>query len=865
MSAINPYPWTRYRAFTDRRLLGTAFQRAGLVLTILATVLCPPTVIPRFLATHRFHTLNDHWAPRGAITAGAGAALTLLLFRPEQWWLSLTDLLTYLGPHPRSTSHPLVAFTVYTLIAAGPALIAQGLAAIGSSFAYEYQAARYLTDRELTRAQTRRINRARRTLTDAAYPNDGYLRIGVIVDDPIPWRQTRRGAIVERPLTGIGVTLVIGAAGSGKSIALISMAEQTLRIGGAVTFIDFKGSAKTARRLEAIADELGVPFYSFTILDDVPGGDTRFDFFSWNKTPAQSRAILMEALEFTTEGDASYYRDIAENWLHLQFTALQHVGLRRGEGVFDFLADTDTNNGLSKRLQPLRSGTPEERVIANRITDDAQTISDKDLQSLRNNIERIQSSAGNRLTPPTKPGDAPMVDHRSLEAEGALLYVGLPATGGTAGMRSLGALFLADLTSFVEDRLTNEHRPDRRPFLGIVDEASQLGERAVVLNPVITQNREADTGIALGAQSLTRYPDSTRDEILQNITTAMLMRMPDGADAQLLTERFGKMPGQSVLAASSVKQHFLRQPTIGPANEQRQEIELIPRLQPSDLGRLEQGQAYVAFSGSQSSATRPQRDQSVVERVRARLARRYGRVTRDVTPHDLPIVTIVPHRSVLDPIGHAPSFESYTRAFRVPAPDKRRDDDTRPDVPAPAAVASTMQLAGLKEQLMMTPTTDVDARPHARPDGRSEEGAAAEPPLDFSSWNLTTPDTSWEPTVQHHDEHREHDEDDGYEYDERYERDARDEGYDDDDRAHRADDYADYEDDTLTDDDPPRAPQPPTPQPPPGGRRNPPPRTTRPHDLDLGDSPFGPFGPRTAPPNPPPRRDDDPWRDERPT
>ena len=85
-------------------------------------------------------------------------------------------------------------------------------------------------------------------------------------------------------------------AGSGKSITLLTITEQALRSGAGVAFIDFKGSIDTAQRLAAIADHLGVPFYNFSLVDGDALANIRWDFFSWNKGPAQARATRITSI-----------------------------------------------------------------------------------------------------------------------------------------------------------------------------------------------------------------------------------------------------------------------------------------------------------------------------------------------------------------------------------------------------------------------------------------------------------------------------------------------------------------------------------------------------------------------------------------
>lgn len=739
---MTPYPWPKLREHTDRRLLGNFARKVGNAATGVATLLSPLTVPTRLWATRRFHTMNDHWAPRGLILTGIGTLLTIALFRPAQYAHTYLDFLTALGPNRAPGVNPVTAFATLTLTGAGPALILLGLSAIASSYAYEYNSWLFIEPREVTRAQKRRIARSTKELENGTYPNDGYARLGVIVDDPLPWRQTRRGQIVERPVTDLGIALVEGMAGSGKSITLLTITEQALRSGAGVAFIDFKGSIDTAQRLAAIADHLGVPFYNFSLVDGDALANIRWDFFSWNKGPAQARATLMQALEFSTEGPAAFYRDIAETWLLLQFRALELVGLNHGESVFDFLYATCSNRALKTRLEPLiNGGDPRERDAYVEITAEAATVKDDYLQALRNNISRITSSAEDRVKPPTSRSDDPMLTLRQIEEEGAVLYVSLPATAGNTGIRSLGSLFLSDLTSFVEHRLTTEADRDRRPFVGIVDEASQLQDGATVIEPMLTQNRAADTALIIGTQSTGRFPASTVDEIMQNATTRIQHKSQDMSEVELLTGRYGTMTAWDSTSTSGIEHAIGARTAISAASEQRGQVTRMPRLRAEALLTLEQGEAYIEFSGRQNTVTRRPKDQSWQTRLRTRLGRVLTRVKGDTIAFDLPRVKIVPPAIVrATPTGGRPrQFEDFVRHFHDPhGPGYATNDGTdfAPDVPAARHSPTAGRLAALHEAL---------ADPTNAPAAVNRGKGTATATLDFSAWQASEAPADWDP------------------------------------------------------------------------------------------------------------------------
>lgn len=92
------------------------------------------------------------------------------------------------------------------------------------------------------------------------------LRSGELISDdraPLGYEEEKDRVAYRFASESIRHTLVTGAAGSGKTISMLSMMRADIESGRTVIAVDFKRSPEFAAKLAAWAEEFGVPFYHF--------------------------------------------------------------------------------------------------------------------------------------------------------------------------------------------------------------------------------------------------------------------------------------------------------------------------------------------------------------------------------------------------------------------------------------------------------------------------------------------------------------------------------------------------------------------------------------------------------------------------
>ena len=170
-------------------------------------------------------------------------------------------------------------------------------------------------------------------------PSGLYVRFGYVEGHSLPWEGYRAGQIVERPADELGHGVIVGATGSGKTVASYPVIYYPVVGGGwGSIVVDFKASAKTREAVRAAALAAGKPFIALQVGTPVPGEEPAFyEPFNWAGTPEEKASMLLSCFDMTTEGAASYYTSVAQGWLRFCFRLLEHTGLSNGESTMDFL------------------------------------------------------------------------------------------------------------------------------------------------------------------------------------------------------------------------------------------------------------------------------------------------------------------------------------------------------------------------------------------------------------------------------------------------------------------------------------------------------------------------------------------------
>jgi conjugal transfer pilus assembly protein TraD len=117
-----------------------------------------------------------------------------------------------------------------------------------------------------------------------------------------------RGMVLLSPQRLCRHVLVCGATGSGKTETLLRLAWTLARTSDApVFYLDGKGDRMTAARFCGLMADAG---RSTRVFPNEP-------FDAWRGEPHEIHGRLMEVIDYTSEGPAAWYRDVAKNVLRL--------------------------------------------------------------------------------------------------------------------------------------------------------------------------------------------------------------------------------------------------------------------------------------------------------------------------------------------------------------------------------------------------------------------------------------------------------------------------------------------------------------------------------------------------------------------
>lgn len=637
-----PYPWKQRKWFHDRRMFATGLRKyIGRPLAVIGFVLSLSlSWLVAFMFQSRYDRVNDQWWKGGLIMVIVGAIGSVILGGPLAFISAISDLLYSFGT--KATMEPATALRHVFFSGAPLGFILNGFAHMIDSYWYEYHGERYLKPTQSTYLTRRKIEKAKKVISTGANDGDGWMKFGVITGDPIPWRTPRVGMIAQRPMKSLGHGMLIGTNGVGKTVAALNIMYQAAVNDAATMMIDFKGSRSTYRSMKAIARETGRPFYTFDVGLET-GERTWYDPLAWKGTPSEKTSMLVAAFEFSESGDASFYRNVAEQWMNLQFEIMDSIGVREGEGRFDFLLETSTTQGLKNRLNssPVTRTLPRERVEMWQST--MASVKQEHLGSLRANLSKIVNAGGERLRP--QKGIEPL-SLKKIADEGAVAYIGLsPMTDGAA-LKGLGSLLIRDLGVLVGDRLKQEN-VKHREFVVLVDEASRMGSRASVMDDLFTQSREARVRLWVATQSLAAWPATTRREMAGNVTTRLIMRVQDPETQSEMEALIGKVPSMILTGEGGVQHDALRGETTTMDGENRYTIGMETLLSATDLASpsvLEVGQAFLIVTGSFNRPTRKKWKSK--------------RVTKDDVKIDAPLIDIVLKPEIMEPDPEVDSMHS---------------------------------------------------------------------------------------------------------------------------------------------------------------------------------------------------------------
>lgn len=594
------YPWNeRHYRSTTRALSGTLRKVARVLWPVAAIVSLGLTLIPRAWASHRFARINDHWAKRGLFIALVGLILWPFIGTLAHLGGAWANLIRTIDGQGDAS---IVGSVIAVALAGLPTgLIIQGFASMIESFDFDVAGERYLLETKPTWAMKRRYKKNMKALASGEAASDGMMPFGVVVGDPIPFRTARYGMLFDRLFATLGHLSVIGSNGTGKTLLALSMARAAVRHGSPLVYIDFKASLRTYNSVKAIAEEYGAPFASFTsgIAEDA---QSWYDPLAWKGDAPDKASMLVTSFNFPETGDASYYRNQAETWLVLCLQVLEHVGLREGESTFDYLLAVTNPVELKGRLAPMRTATdPQTRELYQEFMERAERGSPKDLSGLYANLSTVVHSGGSQLRP--KPGVKPLSLGEAARTD-TVTYIGLSPAVNDVALKILGSLVLRDLSVLAGQRMKDRDVSELKPLPVIVDEASRLGSRSVVMETVLATAREGMLLLWNFTQSFSSWVPSTIKELTTNANTTVAFRTMDPETARILNDQLGEVDAINEISEVSINHRHFQGDTTKREDEAKKIMTKGPFLMnaPHRLDQLPDLHAYIWAAGDLSDS-----------------------------------------------------------------------------------------------------------------------------------------------------------------------------------------------------------------------------------------------------------------------
>jgi hypothetical protein len=366
--------------------------------------------------------------------------------------------------------------------------------------------------------------------------------LGVRLDGAVTGCTTRfrTRALVAVPLADWGrQALIVGETGSGKTVTALTVADEAMRVGWDVYWIDGKADPDVADRFLTLARCRG--------LRPVDGSDQPID--GWRGSAESIVNRLLATQRFTEP----YYAGIARNVLKW---AVTRPGPPRS--FAELVARMD-----QRALRRAWRETPDE-------ADKIRAMLAADFLGARYRYEGVAWAVGATLD-----GDWSYEDVRA-----AYVPVGRPEHRDQA--EEVGAFLLEDLLHWAMAR-----KPPSRRALVVVDEFSKLASRPDAAVELVERVRSFGVGVALIGQtwaSLGRT-DSVRERLAGTVGTVVVhqLKQPDRlvelAGTRWAMERTEQLVGQT------------------PTGRATQRPGYRPVVEPDDVRALRTGQAFVIRGG----------------------------------------------------------------------------------------------------------------------------------------------------------------------------------------------------------------------------------------------------------------------------
>ncbi|BDZ52429.1 hypothetical protein GCM10025867_46700 (plasmid) [Frondihabitans sucicola] len=399
----NAYPWfDQQRDFAGRKWIGERIHAFGMVLLAIAAVLSLPALVGKLYSYYGFERSNDSWHKRGLVLMLLGLPVTVFLVLTDPTIIFRVGYETVLTA---IDNKPFVGGIIqWQLLGLSPSLMLVGFSSILSSYHYEFASEKYLRHvKKFGLLYRLREGRNIKALAEGKAPDLGHIAFGIHDEDTLPWRSRRHGMIIGRKADkDFGHGVILGAAGSGKSVQALNIFDQCMERNFAGIYADFKGSKGVERALRDMARRLNLPFYSFSLYGSTDGEGVYYDPLAWPGLATDKASVIVSAMPFAEGGGSQFYKNAIEAYLPVQIEIMEKVGTLPGEGTFDFLANTCTPSLLLDRAKEF-AAHDSTKAQYNEWKRRLAGINPETLEGLRGNLNKIINSGGKYLRPrPTR-------------------------------------------------------------------------------------------------------------------------------------------------------------------------------------------------------------------------------------------------------------------------------------------------------------------------------------------------------------------------------------------------------------------------------------------------------------------------------
>jgi type IV secretory pathway TraG/TraD family ATPase VirD4 len=380
----------------------------------------------------------------------------------------------------------------------------------------------------------------------------------------------RSVAIAEADLSAHA--LVLGASGSGKTTALVTILEQQIQRGRPVVAIDMKGSPLFALQLAQAAAAAGRPFKLWT-----PEGPSH-----WNPLQHGNATELKDKLISTERFTEPHYQRAAERYLQTVLQVLEQARPGHALTLEEVVALMDP-----RRLPAVLRSVA--RPLADRVQDYVTGLTPDQksaVRGLQTRLALITESEGGRFL---APGPTESLDLAAALAGREVVLFSLNSSRYGQLAAQLGTLAVQDLISATGKRLDQARAgtPLQQATIAI-DEFSGIGGAHVIA--LFARGREAGISCIVATQEmadLDRAGRGARDQILGNTALKLVLRQDVPESAELVAQIAGteKVWEESRQIGGTIFRGF---PACGTRREGEQFI-----IHPNEIKSLRTGDAVL--------------------------------------------------------------------------------------------------------------------------------------------------------------------------------------------------------------------------------------------------------------------------------